>query len=131
MLPLRSSLSPLLLTSSQGYVDAFRYCHGAVQGAYTYWSTRASNRPENKGLRLDYFICSQSLAEGVLPAPINEHDQEVEPAVMVGGNSEAESSASSDDPCAPAKYKIGDCYCLPETTKSSDHCPVSLVLEER
>lgn len=113
-------------------MDAFRYCHGAAQGAYTYWSTRASNRPDNKGLRLDYFICSQSLAEGVAPAPIDEHEQEVEAAVMVGGKSEADSSRNEgQEPCAPTKYKIGDCYCLPETTKSSDHCPVSLVLEER
>ena len=34
-----------------------------AQGQYTYWSQRAGNRAPNKGLRLDYFICSKSLME--------------------------------------------------------------------
>jgi exodeoxyribonuclease III len=40
-----------------GYVDAFRRLHPTAAGHYSYWSTRAGNRPVNKGLRLDYFIC--------------------------------------------------------------------------
>lgn len=44
-----------------GYVDAFRHLHPEAQGQYTYWSQRAGNREPNKGLRLDYFICSPSL----------------------------------------------------------------------
>merc|ERR1712032_1693791 len=43
------------------YADAFRFLHPNAWGQYTYWSTRANNRPSNKGLRLDYFICSHSL----------------------------------------------------------------------
>jgi exonuclease III len=28
-------------------------------------------------------------------------------------------------------YRIADSYCLPDATKTSDHCPVALVLEMR
>jgi len=47
----------------QTYIDAFRYLHAGKGGHYTYWSQRAGNRAPNKGLRLDYFICSKSLME--------------------------------------------------------------------
>jgi exodeoxyribonuclease III len=46
-----------------GYVDAFRSLHPDARGHYTYWSQRAGNREPNKGLRLDYFICSAGLME--------------------------------------------------------------------
>eukprot|EP00592_Proboscia_alata_P006159 CAMPEP_0194356446 /NCGR_PEP_ID=MMETSP0174-20130528/4098_1 /TAXON_ID=216777 /ORGANISM="Proboscia alata, Strain PI-D3" /LENGTH=511 /DNA_ID=CAMNT_0039126047 /DNA_START=294 /DNA_END=1826 /DNA_ORIENTATION=+ len=46
------------------YVDIFRKFHPSARGHYTYWSQRAGNREPNKGLRLDYFICSQSLLDG-------------------------------------------------------------------
>ena len=48
---------------SAGYVDAFRHLHPEGRGHYSYWSQRAGNREPNKGLRLDYFICSQELME--------------------------------------------------------------------
>ncbi|CAK9014628.1 unnamed protein product [Durusdinium trenchii] len=41
-------------------IDAFRWMNPANQ-VYTYWSRRAKNRPPNKGLRLDYFLCSRRL----------------------------------------------------------------------
>ena len=45
-----------------GFVDAFRKLHGSeTAGHYSYWSQRAGNRSENKGLRLDYFICPPEL----------------------------------------------------------------------
>ena len=44
-----------------GFVDAFRKLHPNSQAHYTYWSMRAGNREPNKGLRLDYFICSPDL----------------------------------------------------------------------
>ena len=45
-----------------GYVDAFRELHGEeALGHYSYWSQRAGNREPNKGLRLDYFICSKGM----------------------------------------------------------------------
>jgi len=47
----------------KGYADALRHMHPEARGQYTYWSTRANNRPSNKGLRLDYFVCPQKLLE--------------------------------------------------------------------
>jgi exodeoxyribonuclease III len=44
-----------------GYVDAFRKLHPEARGHYSYWSQRAGNREPNKGLRLDYFVCSPEL----------------------------------------------------------------------
>ena len=44
-----------------GHIDAFRYLHPKAAGHYSYWSMRAGNRPVNKGLRLDYFICDQDM----------------------------------------------------------------------
>eukprot|EP00571_Detonula_confervacea_P009024 CAMPEP_0172315242 /NCGR_PEP_ID=MMETSP1058-20130122/24562_1 /TAXON_ID=83371 /ORGANISM="Detonula confervacea, Strain CCMP 353" /LENGTH=485 /DNA_ID=CAMNT_0013029289 /DNA_START=185 /DNA_END=1642 /DNA_ORIENTATION=- len=46
-----------------GYIDAFRQLHPEGRGHYSYWSQRAGNREPNKGLRLDYFICSKELME--------------------------------------------------------------------
>ena len=46
-----------------GFVDVFRSLHPDARGHYSYWSQRAGNREPNKGLRLDYFICSKGLME--------------------------------------------------------------------
>jgi exodeoxyribonuclease III len=46
-----------------GFVDVFRRLHPDARGHYSYWSQRAGNREPNKGLRLDYFICSKGLME--------------------------------------------------------------------
>ncbi|KAL7531738.1 hypothetical protein ACHAXR_004205, partial [Thalassiosira sp. AJA248-18] len=46
-----------------GYIDAFRHLHPEGRGHYSYWSQRAGNREPNKGLRLDYFICSKEMME--------------------------------------------------------------------
>lgn len=43
-----------------GFVDSFRQLHPEAEGHYSYWSTRAGNRPVNKGLRLDYFVGDSS-----------------------------------------------------------------------
>eukprot|EP00730_Choanoeca_flexa_P014418 TRINITY_DN6302_c0_g1_i1.p1 TRINITY_DN6302_c0_g1~~TRINITY_DN6302_c0_g1_i1.p1 ORF type:complete len:445 (+),score=71.76 TRINITY_DN6302_c0_g1_i1:72-1337(+) len=47
----------------QGFVDSFRHLYPDAKGAFTYWSTRKNNRPESKGLRLDYAIMSKALTE--------------------------------------------------------------------
>jgi exodeoxyribonuclease-3 len=44
-----------------GFIDAFRELHPTAKGHYSYWSQRAGSREPNKGLRLDYFICSPDL----------------------------------------------------------------------
>jgi|GEM_PF-100716 len=49
-----------------GFVDAFRHLYPEAKGAFTYWSTRANNKPGNKGLRLDYFCVPESFVEKVL-----------------------------------------------------------------
>ena len=46
-----------------GFVDAFRHLYPDAMGHYSYWSQRAGNREPNKGLRLDYFVCSKDLME--------------------------------------------------------------------
>ena len=83
-----------------GYVDAFRHLHPEGRGHYTYWSQRAGNRAPNKGLRLDYFICSKELVE------------ENVAAVDANGNT--------------GKVRVRDCYMVPEIA-GSDHCPIVLV----
>ncbi len=80
-----------------GFVDAFRRLHPEGRGHYTYWSQRAGNRAPNKGLRLDYFICSKELME----------------------DNDADNDASG-------RVRVRDCYMLPEIM-GSDHCPIVLV----
>ncbi|CAN0164926.1 unnamed protein product [Ectocarpus fasciculatus] len=46
-----------------GFVDAFRHFHPDASGHYTYWSMRTFARNSNKGLRLDYFVCSSDLTD--------------------------------------------------------------------
>ena len=46
-----------------GFIDAFRHFHPEAKGQFTYWSQRSNARPVNKGLRLDYFICSEDLID--------------------------------------------------------------------
>ena len=71
-----------------------------AKGQFTYWSVRAFNRPGNKGIRLDYFICS--------------------PDLFPDGDSSSKES----------RLKVHDTYILPaDTVGCSDHCPVALVLE--
>jgi exodeoxyribonuclease III len=65
-LPKQAGVTPQERASFQGqldagFVDAFRHLHPTAQGHYSYWSQRSGNREPNKGLRLDYFICSQDL----------------------------------------------------------------------
>jgi len=65
-LPKQAGVTPQERASFQaqldsGYIDAFRKLHPDAKGCYSYWSQRAGNREPNKGLRLDYFICSPEL----------------------------------------------------------------------
>ena len=82
-----------------GFVDAFRHLHPEAMGQYTYWSQRAGNREPNKGLRLDYFICSKD---------------------MVFDETKKDSSES--------RVFIRDSYIVHEQV-GSDHCPIVLELE--
>ena len=44
-----------------GYFDALRQLHPSSEGQYTYWSQRTRARGPNRGLRLDYFVCNNTL----------------------------------------------------------------------
>ncbi len=46
-----------------GYVDTFRYVHGDVVDAYSWWSYRSGARLKNVGWRIDYFFISEDLSE--------------------------------------------------------------------
>ena len=66
----RASFRRMLAADADGehtrLVDAFRACHPAAAGQYTYWSQRARNRPRNRGLRIDYFLLDPAAARGAL-----------------------------------------------------------------
>lgn len=61
----KESFAKLLTPASAdggGLRDSFRHFHPDAAGWYTYWSGRSADaRPANKGLRLDYFACSESM----------------------------------------------------------------------
>lgn len=51
---------------AQGFVDSFRYLHGPVEGAYTWWAQRVkTSKINNTGWRIDYFIVSESIQEKI------------------------------------------------------------------
>jgi len=92
----RKSFGDLL---QSGFVDAFRYFHPTSRGQFSYWSQRAGNRLPNRGIRLDYFICSKSMVEG----------------------------GDASEPPHPSLYDCY--HLQDDTLGCSDHCPVMLVLK--
>ncbi len=63
----RSRFGQLL---SSGFVDAFRVFNQSVEGAYTWWSNRGGCRSKNEGMRLDYFLVSQSIESCLISSDI-------------------------------------------------------------
>jgi exonuclease III len=117
-----SSTAQSVVSGSQ-YVDAFRHVHGnEAKGAYSYWSTRSNGRPENKGLRLDYFVCSSALATST--STITSTKGRGVAGSGGGGEKQLLETSSSS-------LRIADSYILPHTTATSDHCPVALVLSKQ
>lgn len=54
----------------QGWVDTWRMCHPNTEG-FSFWSrTSPRVRPENRGMRLDYVLCSPHLKSSVQKASI-------------------------------------------------------------
>ena len=47
---------------SSGFIDSFRYFYPDQEQIYSWWSYRFKAREKNAGWRIDYFICSESLA---------------------------------------------------------------------
>jgi len=59
----RQGFSNLL---SKGFTDTFRYLHGNVTGAYTWWAQRVrTSKINNSGWRIDYWLVSDRLSERI------------------------------------------------------------------
>ncbi len=51
----------------QGFTDTFRYLHGDITGAYTWWAQRSrTSKINNTGWRIDYWLVSNRVADKVL-----------------------------------------------------------------
>lgn len=51
----------------RGFTDTFRYMHGDVTGAYTWWAQRArTSKINNSGWRIDYWLVSDRIANRVV-----------------------------------------------------------------
>ena len=48
-----------------GFTDTFRYLYPDARDAYSWWSYRAAARERNVGWRIDYFLCSDRIAEKI------------------------------------------------------------------
>ena len=56
---------------AKGFTDTFRYIHGDVTGAYTWWSQRVkTSKINNSGWRIDYWLVSNRIAERVIKSEI-------------------------------------------------------------
>ena len=50
---------------SQGFVDSFRHIYPDREGAYTWWSYMGQARSRNIGWRIDYFLVSDRIQDGI------------------------------------------------------------------
>ncbi|MGE4353294.1 MAG: exodeoxyribonuclease III [Oscillospiraceae bacterium] len=48
-----------------GFTDTFRYLYPDLVGAYSWWSYRGNARANNTGWRIDYFLCSNRIADKI------------------------------------------------------------------
>ncbi len=55
---------------NDGFFDTFRSFYPDLTGAYTYWSYMFNARENNTGWRIDYFLCSNRIADEILEAVI-------------------------------------------------------------
>ncbi|WP_163191819.1 exodeoxyribonuclease III [Clostridium thermarum] len=52
---------------AKGFTDTFRYIHGDVTGAYTWWAQRVkTSKINNSGWRIDYWLVSDRIADKVI-----------------------------------------------------------------
>ena len=49
----------------EGFTDTFRYLYPDLTGAYSWWSYRGNARANNAGWRIDYFLCSNRIADKI------------------------------------------------------------------
>lgn len=55
---------------AEGFTDTFRYLYPDRTDAYSWWSYRMNARAKNIGWRIDYFICSDRIADRIEDAVI-------------------------------------------------------------
>ena len=55
---------------SSGFLDSFRCFYPDQEQIYSWWSYRFKAREKNAGWRIDYFICSESLAGRLIDSKI-------------------------------------------------------------
>ena len=55
----------LINSLAEEYVDAWRVQHADVGDVFTVWDERTNARASNKGLRIDYTLCSPDLHKKV------------------------------------------------------------------
>ena len=53
---------------SAGFTDTFRALYPDKTGAYSWWSYRGNARANNTGWRIDYFVCSNRIADKIKEA---------------------------------------------------------------
>ncbi|MCC8077669.1 MAG: exodeoxyribonuclease III [Oscillospiraceae bacterium] len=63
----RGKFSDLL---AAGFTDTFRHLYPDTRDAYSWWSYRTAARARNVGWRIDYFLCSNRIAEHISRAYI-------------------------------------------------------------
>ncbi|MCD8256790.1 MAG: exodeoxyribonuclease III [Oscillospiraceae bacterium] len=63
----RGKFSDLL---ASGFTDTFRHLYPDTRDAYSWWSYRTAARARNVGWRIDYFLCSNRIAEHISRAYI-------------------------------------------------------------
>ena len=54
-----------------GFTDTFRHLHPDAAGAYSWWSYRFQARKNNAGWRIDYFLVSDRIKDGIEAAEIH------------------------------------------------------------
>ena len=96
-----------------GMADSFRAVHGQATGVYTYWSTRANNRPSNHGLRIDYGLVSARMVGGAAAGGIKGG---------AGGGARLHDAFVCDGEDDTGFVRQG------EVKHVSDHCPVGITL---
>lgn len=55
-----------------GFTDTYRALYPDKEGAYSWWSYRMRARERGVGWRIDYFICSNRVAENIVEAHIHD-----------------------------------------------------------
>ena len=64
----RGKFSELL---AAGFTDSFRHLYPDLTGAYSWWSYRGNARANNTGWRIDYWLCSDRIADKIEKAYIH------------------------------------------------------------